>query len=70
MKIKVESKNAVVIYELHDSTAAQDLIAQLPLEIEVEDYDNRLNELEKHEKKLKKAAELSLIRNLQILCLK
>lgn len=38
LKIKVESKNAVVIYELHDSTAAQDLIAQLPLEIEVEDY--------------------------------
>ena len=38
LKIKVESKNAVVVYELHDSTAARELILQLPLEIEVENY--------------------------------
>ena len=38
MKISVSSGDAMVVFELNDSPASQALIAQLPLEISVEDY--------------------------------
>lgn len=38
MKIKVEGNNITIVYELNDSQASQDLYAQLPLTIEVENY--------------------------------
>lgn len=37
-RIRVEGENGAVLYELNDSPAAASLLAQLPLEIEIEDY--------------------------------
>lgn len=41
MQITVTSSGTTIIYELNDSQAAKDLYAQLPLEIEVEDYGGK-----------------------------
>jgi hypothetical protein len=41
MQITVTSNGTTIIYELNDSQAAKDLYAQLPLEIEVEDYGGK-----------------------------
>lgn len=38
MRIKVEINNKVTVFELNDSPAAKELYAQLPLNIEVEDF--------------------------------
>lgn len=38
MKIRVEANGQSTIFQLNGSTAAKDLYAQLPLDIEVEDY--------------------------------
>lgn len=40
MKISVKSEYYEIIYELNDSTAAQELYAQLPLTTEVEPFSN------------------------------
>lgn len=40
MKIKVTNQEYVIIYELNDSTAAQELYDQLPLTLNVENYSN------------------------------
>lgn len=39
MQITVTGNGSSIVYELNDSQAARDLYAQLPLEIEVENYD-------------------------------
>ncbi|WFS61913.1 cyclophilin-like fold protein [Pseudodesulfovibrio thermohalotolerans] len=41
MQITVTSNGTTITYELNDSQAAKDLYAQLPLEIEVEDYGGK-----------------------------
>jgi hypothetical protein len=38
MKIRVEANGQATVYKLNDSMAAKELVAQLPLSIEVEDY--------------------------------
>jgi hypothetical protein len=41
MRIIVRANGKTIIYELNDSQPSQDLYAQLPLEIEVEDYGGK-----------------------------
>lgn len=38
VRIRVEGENGAILYELNGSPAAASLLAQLPLEIEIEDY--------------------------------
>ena len=38
MKISVNSNETTIVFELNNSDASKDLISQLPLSIEVEDY--------------------------------
>jgi hypothetical protein len=40
MKISITAKGNTTVFELNDSPAAQDLYAQLPLSIKVENYSN------------------------------
>lgn len=41
MQITVNGNGSTIVYELNDSQAARDLYAQLPLEIDVEDYGGK-----------------------------
>lgn len=41
MQITVEANGNTIVYELNDSQASKDLYAQLPLEIDVEDYGGK-----------------------------
>lgn len=41
MRIIVEANGNTIVYELNDSQASKDLYAQLPLEIDVEDYGGK-----------------------------
>ncbi|WP_373073425.1 cyclophilin-like fold protein [Sulfurimonas sp.] len=40
MKISIESNGEVTIFELNNSNASKDLLAQLPMNIEVENYSH------------------------------